>query len=138
METLQKHMLKSLISKAIAFCAVSVLLFFIEFSIAGKETAFQQVPYLVVISTLFFALSLGGGALFTIVMKNGGKKAIGFYLLGKVLRLFLAIAILLIYALADCRNILAFSMNLLVLYLVSMITSIIFYVKVEQKISKKQ
>ncbi len=138
METLQKHMLKSLISKAIAFCIVSVFLFFIELSIAGKEMAFQQVPYLVVISTLFFALSLGGGALFTLVMKNGGKKAIGFYLLGKVLRLFLAIAILLIYALADCRNILAFSMNLLVLYLVSMITSIIFYVRMEQKISKKQ
>ena len=131
-------MLNALLLKAIVFCIICVLLFFIEFLVAGKEVAFQQVPYLVVISTIFFATAIGGGLLFTLVMKNGGKKAIGFYLLAKVLRLFLSMAILLLYALADCRNIFAFSMNLLVLYLASMITSIIYYVRVEQKNSKKQ
>lgn len=137
MKTLQKHMLSSLLLKAATLCIASVLLFFISLAVAGKEVAFQQAPYLVLVSTLFFALSLGGGALFTVVMKDGGKRAISFYLLAKVLRLFLSIAVLLIYALADCRNILAFSMNLLVLYLVSMVTSIIYYVRVEQKLSKK-
>lgn len=137
MKTLQKHMLHSLLLKAVTFCILSVLLFFADLSVGGKDVAFQQAPYLVIISTLFFALSLGGGALFTIVMKNGGKKAISFYLLAKVLRLFLSIAVLLIYALADSRHILAFSMNLLALYLGSMITSIIYYVRVEQKLSKK-
>ena len=43
-----------------------------------------------------------------------------------------------LYALADCRNLLAFAMSVMALYLVSMVTSIIFYVKVEQGISKKQ
>lgn len=137
MKTLQKHMLHSLLLKAVTFCIANVLLFFANLYVGGKNVAFHQVTYMVLISTFFFALSLGGGAIFTIVMKNGGKRAISFYLLAKVTRLFLSIAILLIYALADGRNILAFSLNLLVLYFVSMITSIIYYVRVEQNLSKK-
>lgn len=71
-------------------------------------------------------------------MKQGGKRAIGFYLIDKVVRLVFVVFLVIVYALADCSSLLAFSMSLLAFYLVSMVTSIIFYVKVEQNLSKKQ
>ena len=74
----------------------------------------------------------------TYIMKQGGKRAIGFYLIDKVVRLVFVVFLIIVYALADCSSLLAFSMSLLAFYLVSMVTSIIFYVKVEQNLSKKQ
>ena len=67
-------------------------------------------------------------------MKQGGKRAIGFYLIDKVVRLVFVVFLIIVYALADCSSLLAFSMSLLAFYLVSMVTSIIFYVKVEQNL----
>ena len=43
-----------------------------------------------------------------------------------------------IYAIANRQNHLAFSLKLLALYTVSMVTTIIYYAKVEHNISKKQ
>lgn len=72
------------------------------------------------------------------VMKDGAKRALSFYLVVKVVRFFLVVAILLIYGLADRRNILAFAINLLVLYIANVVTSMMYYIKMEQNIKKKQ
>uniref|UniRef100_UPI003FEE81EE hypothetical protein n=1 Tax=Alloprevotella sp. TaxID=1872471 RepID=UPI003FEE81EE len=55
-----------------------------------------------------------------------------------MVRFFLVAAILLIYGLADRRNILAFAINLLVLYIANVVTSMMYYIKMEQNIKKKQ
>lgn len=138
MDALKKHIVKSLALKALVLCVVSVLLFFVELSLAGREAVVQQVPYLIVIPTLFFALSLGGSAVYNFVMRKEGKQAVTFYLAAKLIRLLLAIAVLLVYAFADGQNLLLFSINLLVVYLAGMVTSIYLYVKVEQNLNKKQ
>lgn len=138
MDNLKREVRRSLIYKAVIFSIVCALLFLIELMLATQETALQQIPCLVVNAMLFYLLAVGCDAVYLWVMKEGGKRAISFYLLVKVLRLFLAIIVLLIYAFADCRNLLVFSMNIFVLYLVSMITSILFYVKTEQRFKIKK
>lgn len=138
MDNLKREVRRSLIYKAVIFSIVCALLFLVELMLTTQETALQQVPCLVVNAMLFYLLAVGCDAVYLWVMKEGGKRAISFYLLVKVLRLFLAIIVLLIYAFADCRNLLVFSMNIFVLYLVSMITSILFYVKTEQKFKIKK
>lgn len=138
MEALKKHIVRSLVLKALILCATSVLLFFVGLPLVGREGVVQQVPYLILLPTLFFALSLGGCAVYKYVMSQKDKHAVAYYLCAKIVRLFLAIAVLLIYAFADGRNLLHFSINLLVLYLAGMVTSIYLYVKVEQNMSKKQ
>lgn len=138
MNDIERHIRRSMMLKTVAFCITTALICAADTVLIGKANTARQAVYLVIVSVVYLLLSAAGYSLYRIVMKKGGKKAIGFYMLGKVLRLFVTIAILLIYALADCRNLLAFAMSVLALYLVSMVTSIIFYVKVEQGISKKQ
>lgn len=135
---MQKHINHSLLLKAVTLCVSCVLLFIIELLLAGRDAAVQQTPYMVLTATLFFALSTLGSLLYKVVMQQGGKRAISYYLLDKVVRLFLTIVLMVLYAFANGSNLLLFAINLLVLYMVSIITSIIFYAKVEHHISKKQ
>lgn len=137
MDILQKHILKSLACKALALCLSGAAVFFAEIPLFGREVAFRQVPFLVLIATFFFAMSMAGSLLYKTVMTRGGKMAVGYYLLTKVARLLATVVVLLVYALANGRDLLAFTVGLLVLYLASMITSIICYVKVEHLMNKK-
>ncbi len=138
MNNLRKQTLESILLKAISLSATCILLFLADFACCRLEAAVQQAPFLIISATLFFALSLAGHAVYQIVIRRGGSTLIGFYMLCKVVRLFMAIAIAVIYALANRQNILIFSLNLLALYTVSMVTTIIYYVKVEHNFSKKQ
>lgn len=138
MGNLRKYTLESILLKAISLSVTCVLLFLGVHACCGWEAALQQVPFLVITATLFFALSIASHAVYQIVMRRGGNIITGFYMLCKVVRLFLAIAILVIYAIANRQNLLAFSLNLLALYTVSMVTTIIHYAKVEHNFRKKQ
>lgn len=138
MDNLRKYTLESILLKAISLSVTCVLLFLGTHACCGWEAALQQAPFLVITATLFFALSIASHAVYQIVMRRGGNIITGFYMLCKVVRLFLAIAILVIYAIANRQNLLAFSLNLLALYTVSMVTTIIHYAKVEHNFRKKQ
>ncbi len=138
MNDIERHIRHSMILKTAAFCVATLLIYAADTVLIGKPEAARQAVLLGIVSVIYLLLSAAGYSLYRIVMRKGGKNAIGFYMLGKVLRMFVTIAILMFYAFADCRNLLAFAMSVLALYLVSMVTSIIFYVKVEQGISKKQ
>lgn len=98
----------------------------------------QQAPLLLVIATLIMTVNVLSSMVYKWVMKDGGRHAIGFYLIDKVVRFFLVIVIVLIYALADRRNLLAFALNLLVLYIADAVTSMICYVSIEQNFNKKK
>lgn len=109
-----------------------------ELMLATKDAMMHLLPPTFLVALLFILLDCGGCNIYTYIMKQGGKRAIGFYLIDKVVRLVFVVFLIIVYALADCSSLLAFSMSLLAFYLVSMVTSIIFYVKVEQNLSKKQ
>ena len=138
MDTFDKRIARCMGIKAITFFIVSALLFMFELMLAGQKIALQQVPLLLVNVTLFMALNVVSGIAYKWVMRDGGKRALSFYLVIKVVRFLLVVAILLVYALADRRTILAFGINLLVLYIANVITSMIFYIEMEQKLKKKQ
>lgn len=109
-----------------------------ELMLATKDAMMHLLPPTFLVALLFILLDYGACNIYTYIMKQGGKRAIGFYLIDKVVRLVFVVFLIIVYALADCSSLLAFSMSLLAFYLVSMVTSIIFYVKVEQNLSKKQ
>ena len=138
MNTFDKRIARCVSIKALTLFIVSLLLFLFELMLAGQNVALQQAPFLLVNITLFTALNLVSDIAYKWVMKDGGKHALSFYLAVKVVRFLLVVAILLIYALADRRNLLTFAINLLVLYITNVVTSTIYYIEMEQNIKKKQ
>jgi len=138
MESFDQRIKKSLITKAITICVTGALLLLFELLLAGANVAMQQAPLLLVIATLIMMVNVLSSMVYKWIMKDGGRHAIGFYLIDKVVRFFLVIVIVLIYALADRRNLLAFALNLLVLYIADAVTSMICYVSIERNFNKKK
>ena len=138
MESFDQRIKKSLITKAITICVTGALLLLFELLLAGANVAIQQAPLLLVITILIMAVNVLSSMVYKWIMKDGGRHAIGFYLIDKVVRFFLVIVIVLIYALADRRNLLAFALNLLVLYIADAVTSMICYVSIERNFNKKK
>lgn len=138
MESFDQRIKKSLITKAITICVTGALLLLFELLLAGANVAMQQAPLLLVIATLIMTVNVLSSMVYKWIMKDGGRHTIGFYLIDKVVRFFLVIVIVLIYALADRRNLLAFALNLLVLYIADAVTSMICYVSIERNFNKKK
>ncbi len=138
MEAFDRRIKKSLITKAITICVTAALLLCFELMLAGANVAMQQAPPVVCVATLLMVVNGLSSMVYKWIMKDGGRRAIGFYLIDKVVRFFLVIVIVLIYALADRRNLLAFAINLLVLYVADAVTSMMLYVSTEQNFNKKK
>lgn len=138
MEAFDRRIKKSLITKAITICVTVALLLCFELMLAGANVAMQQAPPVVCVATLLMVVNGLSSMAYKWIMKDGGRRAIGFYLIDKVVRFFLVIVIVLIYALADRRNLLAFAINLLMLYVADAVTSMMLYVSTEQNFNKKK
>lgn len=138
MEAFDRRIKKSLITKAITICVTAALLLCFELMLAGANVAMQQAPPVVCVATLLMVVNGLSSMVYKWIMKDGGRRAIGSYLIDKVVRFFLVIVIVLIYALADRRNLLAFAINLLVLYVADAVTSMMLYVSTEQNFNKKK
>ncbi len=138
MEAFDRRIKKSLITKAITICVTAALLLCFELMLAGANVAMQQAPPVVCVVILLMVVNGLSSMVYKWIMKDGGRRAIGFYLIDKVVRFFLVIVIVLIYALADRRNLLAFAINLLVLYVADAVTSMMLYVSTEQNFNKKK
>lgn len=138
MEAFDRRIKKSLITKAITICVTVALLLCFELLLAGANVAMQQAPPVVCVAILLMVVNGLSSMVYKWIMKDGGRRAIGFYLIDKVVRFFLVIVIVLIYALADRRNLLAFAINLLVLYVADAVTSMMLYVSTEQNFNKKK
>ena len=138
MEAFDRRIKKSLITKAITICVTASLLLCFELMLAGANVAMQQAPPVVCVAILLMVVNGLSSMVYKWIMKDGGRRAIGFYLIDKVVRFFLVIVIVLIYALADRRNLLAFAINLLVLYVADAVTSMMLYVSTEQNFNKKK
>lgn len=138
MEAFDRRIKKFLITKAITICVTVALLLCFELMLAGANVAMQQAPPVVCVAILLMVVNGLSSMAYKWIMKDGGRRAIGFYLIDKVVRFFLVIVIVLIYALADRRNLLAFAINLLVLYVADAVTSMMLYVSTEQNFNKKK
>ena len=138
MEAFDRRIKKSLITKAITICVTVALLLCFELMLAGANVAMQQALPVLCVATLLMVVNGLSSMVYKWIMKDGGRRAIGFYLIDKVVRFFLVIVIVLIYALADRRNLLAFAINLLVLYVADAVTSMMLYVSTEQNFNKKK
>lgn len=123
--------------KAILFILIGVVTYFISYYVSGYLSALRLTPSLVIASTVFFAMSVAGTVVYKFAMQDGGSRAIGFYLLAKVVRLAVAVILILAYTWLDGSSIPTFAIYILALYLVSMTVSLVFHVKVEQNIKKK-
>lgn len=124
--------------KAAIFCAVGIVLFGANLWLMGRGVAVQQTASIVVVAALFFALGFPAVGLYWKVMAEGRKWAVNYYLLARMVRLFLAILILIVYAFVIQKNLLAFALNLFILYMADMICSTAFSVKMEQQMKYNQ
>ena len=129
MSTLAKHTFIA----AMALLLAGPLLLFGEAWIVGSAALQQALPISVLAAVFFATMLLEQYALRYLRRAKDGKGVTGFYLLSKMLRLLLAIAMLLAYALAIRTNIVLFAVNLFVCYIITVVLSSIFCVKGEQK-----
>lgn len=83
-----------------------------ELMLATKDAMMHLLPPIFLVALLFILLDCGACNIYTYIMKQGGKRAIGFYLIDKVVRLVFVVFLIIVYALADCSSLLAFSMSL--------------------------
>lgn len=132
MDNLTRKTIKAQLIKAFLLCLVGVVLFFAELSLSGRSVAVQQVPFIILLASLFFAIGLLANAVYLPLVRKGGKQLMGYYLLYKVVRFLIAVVVLVIYAVADMNNLLVFAINLLVMYLIEMICSIAFCAEIER------
>lgn len=124
--------------RAFALFATGILLFLAENAWMGREIAVQQMPCIVGVATLFFALGLFSALLYIRIMRGGGRQAAGFYVLNQGLRLMLAVAVLLFYAFIVRTNLVAFALNLFVLYIVEIVFSLIYSTRMEHLTKKNK
>lgn len=136
MDKLLRTTIKTQMFKVLAFCLVGVLLFLIEQKMAGRAAAIQQIFCIVGLSGIFFAMGLMVNSLYLSLVRKGSKQLMGFFLLCKLARFVVAVVFLVIYALADGSNLLLFAINLLVIYLVEMVLSVMYYARVERNTPK--
>lgn len=138
MDKLLRTTIKTQMLKALAFCVTGVLLFLIEQLLSGRTAAIQQIVFIIGLSGVFFAMGLMVNIIYLSLVRRGSKQLMGFFLLCKLARFVVAVLLLVVYALVDGSNLLLFAINLLAIYLVEMVLSVIYYARVERNIHKNQ
>lgn len=138
MDKLLRTTIKTQMLKALAFCVTGVLLFLIEQLLSGRTAAIQQFVFIIGLSGVFFAMGLMVNSIYLSLVRRGSKQLMGFFLLCKLARFVVAVLLLVVYALVDGSNLLLFAINLLAIYLVEMVLSVIYYARVERNIHKNQ
>jgi len=138
MDILLVRMIKNQVFKAITLCIAGMVLFAAEMWIGSREIAMQQVTSILVLATLFFAFGLLSASIYIKVMRGGGKWAMQYYMLAKSLRFFLALIILIVYALLIQTNLAVFAINLFVIYLIDIAYSTALSIRIEQQTKNKK
>lgn len=137
MDKFLKLSFKNIIVKAVCFCLIGIILFFFNCLLQGKDIAIQQILGILFVSTLFFAYSLLASVAYIKIIRSGQKIITNFYILHEGIQILLAIGIIVFYAFARLNNLLTFSLNLFVLYIIQLITSVIYFIKMEHLIKFK-
>lgn len=137
MDKFLKLSFKNIIVKAVCFCLIGIILFPFNCLLQDKDIAIQQILGILFVSTLFFAYSLLASVAYIKIIRSGQKIITSFYILHEGIQILLAIGIIVFYAFARLNNLLTFSLNLFVLYIIQLITSVIYFIKMEHLIKFK-
>ena len=136
MDNLSKLAVKCFAVEAVAYGIIGIAFLGIS-HLVGKTWAVETLLSTVGLAILLIIYSALAHTAYIPLLRRGGKSVLGFYLLAKTFRLLLAILVLLVYVFAWGHDILTFAIILLVLYIVGLVVTTIFYTKAERNFSKK-
>lgn len=136
MDNLSKLAVKCLAVEAVAYGIIGIAFLGIS-HLVGKTWAVETLLSTAGLAILLIIYSALAHTAYIPLLRRGGKSVLGFYLLAKTFRLLLAILVLLVYVFACGHDILTFAIILLVLYIVGLVVTTIFYTKAERNFSKK-
>ncbi len=123
-----KYLLTPLLILSIGYLLLGPVLLFIEFAIIGSDALIQAFP-IALTAVFFFAYSMLSLAIFNRILKKGRKGLVGYYLADKMIRMILCILIVVVYGVIGKPGLIPFSVNLLILYLFTVIYCNIYCVK---------
>ena len=123
-----KNLLTPLLILSIGYLLLGPVLLFVEFAIIGSDALTQAFP-IALTAVFFFAYSMLSLAIFNRILKKGRKGLVGYYLADKMIRMILCILIVVVYGVIGKPGLIPFSVNLLILYLFTVIYCNIYCVK---------
>lgn len=123
-----KYLLTPLLILSIGYLLLGPVLLFVEFAIIGSDALIQAFP-IALTAVFFFAYSMLSLAIFNRILKKGRKGLVGYYLADKMIRMILCILIVVVYGVIGRPGLIPFSVNLLILYLFTVIYCNIYCVK---------
>jgi amino acid transporter len=123
-----KYLLTPLLILSIGYLLLGPVLLFVEFAIIGSDALIQAFP-IALTAVFFFAYSMLSLTIFNRILKKGRKGLVGYYLADKMIRMILCIICVIIYGVIDKSGLITFSINLLILYLFTVIYCNIYCVK---------
>lgn len=123
-----KYLLTPLLILSIGYLLLGPVLLFVEFAIIGSDALIQAFP-IALTAVFFFAYSMLSLAIFNRILKKGRKGLVGYYLADKMIRMILCILIVVVYGVMSKPGLIPFSVNLLILYLFTVIYCNIYCVK---------
>ena len=123
-----KYLLTPLLILSIGYLLLGPVLLFVEFAIIGSDALIQAFP-IALTAVFFFAYSMLSLAIFNRILKKGRKGLVGYYLADKMIRMILCISIVVVYGVIGKPGLIPFSVNLLILYLFTVIYCNIYCVK---------
>ena len=136
MDNLSKLAVKCLAVEAVAYGIIGIAFLGIS-HLVGKTWAVETLLSTAGLAILLILYSALAHTAYIPLLRRGGKSVLGFYLLAQTFRLLLAILVLLVYVFAWGHDILTFAIILLVLYIVGLVVTTIFYTKAERNFNKK-
>jgi hypothetical protein len=123
-----KYLLTPLLILSIGYLLLGPVLLFVEFAIIGSDALIQAFP-IALTAVFFFAYSMLSLTIFNRILKKGRKGLVGYYLADKMIRMILCILIVVVYGVIGKPGLIPFSVNLLILYLFTVIYCNIYCVK---------
>ncbi len=119
------------------YCILGPLLLFTESKLYGSDAMRQALP-ITLLAIFFFAYNLASLAIFRKLLYSGSKSITIFYLTSKLMRLLLCMVIFIGYGILVRSSLLLFAVNLVVFYIVSILTNSIYCIREENIIKKKK
>ncbi|MGM9694640.1 MAG: hypothetical protein ACI3YC_06495 [Alloprevotella sp.] len=109
------------------------LIYFTDLAFGGQQVAMQQVPFIMMVTLLFFIIAILTYTMHSQLLKSGGKKIMMFYLVGKVGKILLTLTVFIIYAIAVKNNLIFFTGALAWLYLIGLIITTLYFSESEKQ-----
>lgn len=117
----------------VLYCVLAPILLLVENVMVGTDVYAQVFP-MFLLSVGFFAYSMGSLALFRHLWNKKSAALTGYYLVDRVIRLLLCVAVLIVCGFVMPRDrFFVFAINMFAFYVVTVLATTIYNIKVEKK-----